>query len=373
MYKIIVALAGILMASPLLAASTPVGEFYWVEGETNLPTINLDSIKKAGTSTRWMYAIDCSDQQVDFTEIEKKTDNGQSSSADAISSSSSVSNSSSSVSSKTAAATSLPLFKCLSEDSSLTIKLIAGKTGVGKIKITAIPTQDGQTTNENFYYTVRVVAEPTSKIEECISWGCPLHTAFYMGYEGTSVSQVNEKGNLRIQYSGYSEIADSFHIYGDVMQTSLQEKSAIPETCSEDNTSDECDVDATIATNLGLYWVPVEFDSGIKMGLMAEYGLQKLDTTDVFAKSYYGGIRFAYNKIRFFSIGYGKSDGIPGHRAEFTGQLPIYDEKLIVGMNLNVSVDDTAEELGSSAGDSMNIYIMTRVDFTRIFTSFTGD
>ena len=359
MYRAMLILIGVLLASPLLAVPSPVGEFYWVEGETDLPVIDLNSIQKAGSSTSWGYAVNCDEQQVDDKDItaQQSSSQGQSSSSQA--------------------ATPTRFFSCLQEGSSLSIQLRSGKSGTGKIKVTAIPTQEGQNSgNESFYYTVRVIREPTSSIEECVSWSCSLYTEFYMGYEGTSVSQVNEKGNVRFQYSGYSQIDPwRLHVYGDLLQTSVQEQSATQEACTDEAESEDCNLDATIAANIG-FFSPLfldEPDTDLKIGPMLEYNVQKLDSNDVFAKSYYAGVRFAYNKIRFFNIAYGKSEGIPGERVEFTGQLPIYGEKLVTGMVLNVSVDDAAEELGAAPGDSINIYIMTRIDFTKIFTSFAGN
>lgn len=339
---------------PAVPAPVKAGEFYWFDGEANIAPIDLDKITKSDTSLRWSYAVDCSAVVNTATDPAQKT--GEK------------------TDSTTAKPVDTEILSCTLTGASLHVSIKPNKLGEGKIVVQAIGRNDKGAVTQNYplFYSVKVSPRPTMNLSECVSWDCALYTAFYLGYEGTSVSQVNQKGNLRLQYSAYSEInSDYLHIYGDMLQTSLQEQAATQADCTESSSSTaECDIETTLAASIGGF-MPFSFgDLGLRVGPMLEYNLQKLDTDDVFAKSYYTGIRFAYSKIRFFSIGYGKSEGIPGERIKFTGQLPIYNDKLIAGMNLNVSVDNTAKDNGVSPGDSINIYIITRVDFTKIFTSF---
>lgn len=352
MYKILAVASWALLALPVMANS-PVNQFYWLEGQANIPSIDLNAVPKSTPDLTWTYAVDCRQQT-----IESDNDDGAKTDTQTDPN-----------------AKPKIIFKCALEDSNLTTELVPDTAGSGTIKVAAIgrDTSGAVVKTDEFYYTVQVIPEPKVNLNDCIRWDCAIYTAFYLGYEGTSVSQVNQKGNLRMQYTGYSQIDSvDIHIYGGLMQTSLQEQAAAEESCTaEDSAAENCDIETTIAADIGIFRPFDVGDIGLNIGPMLEYNLQKLDTTDAFAKSYYGGLRFAYSKIRFFSIGYGKSEGIPGERVKFIGQLPIYDEKLIAGMVLNASVDNTAKDKGVSPGDSIHVYVMTRVDFTKIFTNFT--
>jgi hypothetical protein len=286
------------------------------------------------------------------------------------------------------------IFDCTMDDGTneLTIELRDGAIGKGKIEIQIIGIDNNNKVIDYKTITYNVTVFNPAKLTvtapaECPNWSCNLDSGFYMGYEGTSVSDVEEKGNIRFQYGGYAQFApfDHVHIHmlGDLMQTSLQEQVAAKPECqntgsseNEDDASPECEVEPTIAGNVGIfmpiYWKEkAQLDPGkIIMGPMAEYSIRKLESADEFVPSYYLNYRLAYSKIRFFSLGYGKSEGIPGGRIKINGQIPIYEEKLLAGFTLNMAADNEAKQNGLNPGDSINIYILTEIDFGEIFTSF---
>ncbi len=278
---------------------------------------------------------------------------------------------------------SAQIFKCEVDEQTKTldVTLIDQHSGMGTITVNAIGIKAGEPTNDvtQFTYTIKVMQLEALKINECESWDCSLYNAFYLGYEGTNVSQLEGKGNARFQYSAYSQFQPlksiSFHILGDLLQTS-EKPQVVPEICKTDDKDDACKIKPTIKAHLGLfvpYLLNTEggmYEGRVVMGPAFDYNFRKADDDGEFVPSYYGGFRFAYNKVRYFSIGYGKSEGIPGHRVKFSGQLPIYDGKLLVGTSINVAADGDAKKEGLSSGDSINVYIVTRVDFGNIFTKF---
>lgn len=264
------------------------------------------------------------------------------------------------------------------DKSKLNIKLFKEKMGAGKIAVRAVK-QKGKEIEyvQDINYFIKVNPPKAEGSVGCIELNCSYYTGFYLGVEGTSVENINEKGGMRIQYSGYSHFGlnedywfNGVDIYGDLMQTNLQEQASIESSCKADSEDKEkkCKIKSTVAASFGVF-APTWGDENDEkqVGPSLEYLGQKLSGDDEFAKSYYGGFRLSYSKIRHFSIAYGKTEGIPGHRVKFSGQLPIAADKLLAGFTLNVASDDTAEELGVSSGDSVSIYIITQVDFTKIF------
>lgn len=280
------------------------------------------------------------------------------------------------------------LFYChVDERKNLKISLVGNNVGEKKITVYALGHDATGKLVENKTFTISASVVDISRawFDECPDWDCKLYNGFYLGYEGTSVSDINEEGNVRVQYSAYAQFNTykrfHIHVLGDLMQTSLQEQSSVSSDCVQDEEGNPCDpeVKATVAGTVGLF---VPFFSkgrelsnsknpiGMIMGPMIDYGVRKLDEEDEFVSSYYLNYRLAYRKDRYFSVGYGKAEGIPGNRVKVTGQIPIYENKLLAGFTLNFAADNKASEVGALSGDSINVYVLTRVDFSKIFTSF---
>ena len=82
-----------------------------------------------------------------------------------------------------------------------------------------------------------------------------------------------------------------------------------------------------------------------------------------FAKYYYTGIRFAHHKQRYFDILYGKRDDMLGRRFKFKGQVPVYDDNFVVGVEIEVAGDGEMRRAGLSNRDSIKAFVLYQVDF----------
>lgn len=269
------------------------------------------------------------------------------------------------------------VLECTQSAKSLSIKLIDNRVGEGAITIRAIGRDNADAIKQDILINIdiKVIEQIVDSARECAEWvTCKVYNGFYMGIDGTSANNLNESTTLRIQYSAYMESHKYVHLYGDILQTTQQEQTEVDLNCAND-----CESEPTIVGSIGTFFPSNEIfnrpitSSSLLFGPMAEFNIRKLENSDEFAKSYYAGIRFGLSKVRYFGIGYGKAEGVPGHRFKFTGQLPLYNGKVLAGINLNFSADDDAEDAGVSSGDSINISLVTQVDFTKIFTNWSTE
>jgi hypothetical protein len=333
-------LAFVLTATASSLVHSATEEFIWFENSKNIEPIDLSGGHAQPAGISWSYAVDCNTQSVD----------GLKGGSD-------------------------KLFLCRVDESagSLLITLLERRSGSGTVNVRALgrDSSGAVKVTQDYSYLIKIIHKPSAAVEECPEWDCALYNGLFLGVEGTSVSEINNTSNVRIQYSAYSQL-DGFHMYGSLMQSSLQEQAVLQEGCSPDD--EDCEVDATVGGRLGLFFPANDNDGAyletVIRGPYVELAIQKLDSTDAFVTSYYAGYRFAYSKIRYFSLGLGKTENMPGKRLNITGQLPLYNDKIIAGVVLNMAIDDEAEERGLPPGDSLNVYAVTKVDFTKIFEKF---
>lgn len=387
-------LISLLLPVTVFANSEPLN---FVEGDKNINPIIFSKINEKNINNKeyeglnWVYVAKCETIVDEKSSSSSSSANSSSSSNVSSSLSSNVNSSMSSNtnsilsssdksslnSSSNTSNTKNDIFECSQNETTLFVRLIDDRIGKGRITIYATARDSAGGFKKDFpiKYDVNVLRQPTYSQQECLEWvTCRVYNGFYMGVDGTSVDNLNDNTTLRVQYSAYAENFKHLHFYGDVLQTTQQEQ-----TKKDPNCTDKCKSEPTIAGNIGTFvpfngWVGADANpSSLLFGPMMEFNTRKLDTSDEFAKSYYTGVRFGLSKVRYFAIGYGKAEGVPGHRVKFIGQLPLYNNKVLAGINLNVSADDESEEAGESPGDSINISLVTRVDFTKIFTSWSLD
>ncbi len=348
-------LSFLLFVAPLFVSAEPL-EFVYIAGQKTIEPILFSEINKKNIEAKdnaglsWSYTVEWAGSTNSSVSSKKTTG--------------SSSNGSKSVD---------KLIKYTQSNKSLFIKLVDDRKGEGTIKIHAIGRDNTGASKQDIpiNISIKVIERVVEVTSECPEWAaCKVYNGFYMGVDGTSVTNLNENATLRIQYSAYAENAKHLHLYGDVLQTTQQEQTKADPDCGDD-----CESEPTLVGSVGAF-SPLNKEitsSSLLYGPMAEFNIRKLESSDEFAKSYYAGMRFGLSKVRYFGVGYGKAEGVPGHRVAFTGQLPLYNGKVLAGINLNVSADNDAEEAGESPNDSINIYLITRVDFTKIFTGLSLD
>lgn len=350
----------LLLITPLFVNAESL-EFVYIAGQKNIAPINFNEINKKNIEAAdnagliWSYTV----KYVSSTNMSVSSKKSTDSSSSSSSSSMNVGG----------------LIEHTQSAESLFIKLIDDKVGTATITINAIGRETTGVIKQDIPISIviKVIEHVVEVARECPEWGsCRVYNGFYMGVDGTSVDNLNDSATLRVQYSAYAENFKHLHLYGDVLQTTQQEQ-----TKTDPNCADDCKSEPTIAGNVGMFFPlnglideNIINSSSLLWGPMTEFNIRKLDGGDEFAKSYYAGMRFGLSKVRYFGIGYGKAEGVPGHRVKFSGQLPLYNGKVLAGINLNVSADDDSEKAGESPGDSINISLVTRVDFTKIFTSW---
>ena len=198
-------------------------------------------------------------------------------------------------------------------------------------------------------------------------WGKDFVANFYVGYEGTSVSGVKEKGTLRTGMMVYSQLTgtperDEFgiHAFGNVLLTSSAEQ-----TMEEGADTDT--VDETIEVDLNLYipWGARHQTNGLlTIGPLGSLASRKVNQLDNYREKYMAGLRFAHSPESFFDILYGKTENVNGKRIELRGQLPvaeIVNGNIFVGGILNLAIDDKGE-----SNDSIRMYVTWQVNFSDI-------
>ncbi|MGA1789903.1 MAG: hypothetical protein ACMUIM_00330 [bacterium] len=200
-------------------------------------------------------------------------------------------------------------------------------------------------------------------------WVEEFSTNFYLGYEGTSVSGIKEKGTARTEIMIYNQISGpleksgdwGFHVFGNILLTSSAEQS------TEDE-NQEPSIEQAIEVDLNLY-VPwgckIQSYGLLAVGPIGGAAIRKIDDVDKFSKKYLGGLRFAHSPESFFDVLYAKTQNVEGDRVEIRGQIPVAEMlngRIFIGGSLNFSTGSEGQE-----SDNVRMYIAWQVDFSNIF------
>ncbi len=217
----------------------------------------------------------------------------------------------------------------------------------------------------------------------------PTYTYFsygiYLGYEGTSTADINNKNTTRVQVMSYNHIikpeksSNFFKGWGldgfvNIILTSVT-SSATTTTSTTSNVSQAVGGDLNLYLNKAIGDNTYDKDY-LSWGPIVSFGGLKPNSSNEMVRSEMYGLRLGYNQESFLDILYGKREGVEGHRAEIRGQIPISEFKifknpLIVGINIDIGVENTpANNL-----DNVKVYVMWKVpDIGQIFTSsFQGE
>lgn len=205
------------------------------------------------------------------------------------------------------------------------------------------------------------------KAQGCSAWNCQSHYSFLLGAEGTSMSEVKKETILRYEFASYHMLSDNFHMFGRIFQTST------PDEDSCEGEAEDCEealieaITADIGGNYLFWESPRANEEGkhvLRGGLTAQYGIYKSGNADRdFAEYYYSGIRFAHHKQRYFDILYGKREDLLGRRIKFKGQVPVYNDNFVVGVEIEVAADGDMRKVGLSNQDSIKAFVLYQVDF----------
>ena len=258
-----------------------------------------------------------------------------------------------------------PIFSCDLDDAKvfLTIKFKPGKSGEGTVTISATDSGGNDATGTH-KFVVRVLQPNPNDlsltddngIAGCLGWKCSFYAGFFIGAEGTTVSDVDAKSTARVEFTSYQQINDLFHISGSLMSTNSEEQTA---TEGQDDITEAIKGDINLTALFGS-----KLDKGMRWGFIANNAIKQISGNEKFEKEYYGGVRFARDQLHYFDILYGKSEGIKGQRVEFRGQIHV-NNNIVTGFSLNVGAKDIPED----SGDTVNLYVMTPIDLTGIFSS----
>ncbi len=212
----------------------------------------------------------------------------------------------------------------------------------------------------------------------------PTYTYFsygiYLGYEGTSTADINNKGTTRLQLMSYNHIIESkwdsnfFKGWGldgfiDIIETSVT-SSTTTTTSTTSNVSQAWGGDLNLYLNKPFRDNKYDEDY-LSWGLIGSLEGLKPNSSNEITKSEMFGLRIGYNKESYADFLFGKREGVQGHRAEIRGQIPIkefmvFNNPLIVGIDINLGVENTP----SNNLDTVKVYVIWRVpDPGQIFTS----
>lgn len=205
-------------------------------------------------------------------------------------------------------------------------------------------------------------------------WGRDFIANFYLGFEGTSVASIEEKGTTRTGMMVYNQVSNelseekfSHHIFGNVLLTSSAEQSTATDSGAQDNAS----VEPTIEMDLNYYAPKIITKQSIGAftgGPIFKLGIRKIDEQTGFTHKYGLGLRFAHSPESFFDITLGETEDVDGNRLEISGQLPVaelFDGGVFVGSLINLGVgSDRSDE-----SDTLRLYVTWQVSFTDIFGS----
>lgn len=248
--------------------------------------------------------------------------------------------------------------------------------------------------------SIKVIIQGGNNIyaSESYGWKIPFDRYFYIGYEGTTVDQVNNKGSTRIgvyfynQFRNLTEICpiksvnsksqanDSNekcgiilstipHFYGNIFQTSSAESST--DTTSGTNTqTKQTNIVNSMEVNTGIFWPILTFqeqeyngrEGVLATGPIAEHGWKMNTGGRNFVQREYFGVRSAFSQDIYVDLMYGSTDGLTGKRIEIRGQMPVVDFSvglLFLGCILNYSHGKLAQDT-----DSLRIYAIYRASFS---------
>lgn len=235
---------------------------------------------------------------------------------------------------------------------------LTGDDGIARVKVSATDDAEkmSQTASDIFDVTID---------NNYFSANCkPFCFDFVTGYEGTSVDEINEKGNSRIEFisqlwvSAGSDSSNEIHLSGNILQTSAaSQMNNTSNDSSEKNIESKAEIKTAIEANFtaGYFYPSWALEStnlldSHRPGFIATFGGVKVKDED-FSRKYYIGIRSEHNHLQYLDVLYGKTEGIKGRRVEFRGQLPI-SKKFLIGFSLNIGVKDKQEKT-----DSIKFYI----------------
>lgn len=200
-------------------------------------------------------------------------------------------------------------------------------------------------------------------------WGRDFAFAFYLGYEGTSVSGFQEKGTARTGMMIYNQLTgplkkgDHFglHMFSNILLTSSAEQTG-------QDTQQTSSVESAIEMDLNIF-VPLytkpQSVGVLAVGPIVMGGLRKPDNIDEFTRKYMAGVRLAHSPESYFDILYGRTERVDGKRLELRGQLPVaklLNGNLFVGGVVNVSA---SEEVNNN--DTLRVYVTWQVNIADIF------
>ncbi|WP_448554090.1 hypothetical protein [Thalassotalea montiporae] len=252
---------------------------------------------------------------------------------------------------------------------------------------------------------------------------------FYVGAEATSVNELFEETNARVGLQVYNRLSreieelravtnakciagqkcsdwsfNNLHIFGNVNIMSVGEHTFVenkldkmaaqsanvgsdndlamePDSDQASNTA-EPDIEQALVGEIGLFspwYVAIRGDITKKsyqefmIGPIVTAGFNFTDNDqDNFNTRYYWGGRLAHNEEAYFDVLYGKSEGIPGHRVELRGQLPVgtfAGGRMFVGARANVGIDDRKDE----AEDAWQIYVQWQTSFDSLWNKKDED
>lgn len=291
-----------------------------------------------------------------------------------------------------------PLKCSLDKTGKLKLSPKPGAHGKDTLRITASYSENGEAVVErNFDLPIEVARGESGDGRRglaCMDWDCQNDYAFLLGMEGANMSEVKSESILRYEFYSYTQISHNyFHMFGRVFQTSVGEtvpNASAPAnfncaSATEVDRKANCDSELTeaISADIGSNFFFIKSDSqagnkldawsfdekadssSLLVGLTAQYGIQRVDNDDDdFSGMAFGGLRFAFSKLRYFDILYGKRDGLRGNRLRFKGQLPVYRDNFIVGMETDLAADSELRDAGYSDEDQVKFYVLYQVDFS---------
>ncbi len=221
--------------------------------------------------------------------------------------------------------------------------------------------------------TTRDVSSKELLSKELLSKEAITIYSLYLGAEGTSVSDINNKTTVRTQLMLYNQIyrwenCCGLDFFGDVILTSV--------TSSSTTTASTATVSQAIGGDINLYLkFPIRREAThpenwiSTLGLIYSFETLKPTNANEATRSSYFGVRLQYNTESFADLLYGRTEGIGGSRGELRVQAPIKQLNLlgnsptIVGLIANLGIRDRPQ----NNVDSIKMYVMWRVSIENIF------
>ncbi|WP_317932006.1 hypothetical protein [Halioxenophilus sp. WMMB6] len=253
---------------------------------------------------------------------------------------------------------------------------------------------------------ITIAVKSSSSVFNCDAWSCQYGANFLLGVEGATIEDVKSDSILRYEFSSYSILSKKwFHIFGRIYQTSTVEYFAksMEAVATSDNAgtpvvaandidcstpSDEevwlaaCDkkVTSAISGELGtaFFLMRSTQDHGVSWshsstdiqngdllaGPTFQFNVMKSERQESeFEESYYTGLRFAYSRVQYFDILYGKNEELSGRRWKLKGQAPVYNNNFVAGVEIDVAADNEYKKKYGDGSDSIKFYVTYVVDF----------